>query len=437
MIEHLYLALYSAVYGDMYVYEKTGDVFTLASITPALGKNAAPAFFADGSHAIVHASDPAFMSSLVRSKGVYSKAHDNAITDTGTFVASSPDGMTLLTNSSSGGLLHRRIGDTMTYSQTQSFGNGNGVGAQRFSDDGQYLAFESLYLQPLHVYKINPDTSVGTKITVPDVGQISGAMLFTPGASHLIVGLYFGPFLAVLKRNGDTFTQITVPSLPTSRPLDMALSPDGTHLFMTLANSPRLVIYKIEGDTFTKLANPTALPTNSPVRTIYSPDGAHVAVIQTLQGADPNLRIYKRSGDAYSQIFSAVLEWEASNQKEMAYSPDGQYFAILFQTNIYLAVFGRTGDTYTRLPLTKPPATYVSHIKFVWLKAPTGLSGEVQGTRIVWTWDQILNADGYQIEYGPVGGPYQTSEVGTSATYTQNGISVGVEYEARVRAYEY
>ena len=42
-----------------------------------------------------------------------------------------------------------------------------------------------------------------------------------------------------------------------------------------------------------------------------------------------------------------------------------------------------------------------------------------------------------QIEFGPVGGPYQTSDAGTGATYMQNGISVGVQYEARVRAYEY
>jgi filamentous hemagglutinin len=66
---------------------------------------------------------------------------------------------------------------------------------------------------------------------------------------------------------------------------------------------------------------------------------------------------------------------------------------------------------------------------------PANLEGTPTSTTIVWTWDAVSGATGYEIEYGPDGGGYTVTDVGANLTYTQTSLSAATLYEARVRAY--
>lgn len=69
------------------------------------------------------------------------------------------------------------------------------------------------------------------------------------------------------------------------------------------------------------------------------------------------------------------------------------------------------------------------------LDIPANLAGLPSSNSIVWTWDAVSGATGYEIEYGPDGGAYDTADVGNTLTYEQTGLSAATLYEARVRAY--
>jgi hypothetical protein len=66
---------------------------------------------------------------------------------------------------------------------------------------------------------------------------------------------------------------------------------------------------------------------------------------------------------------------------------------------------------------------------------PANLTGTPAIDSIVWEWDAVSGATGYEIEYGPDGGAYDTQDVGDTLTYTQTSLSASTLYEARVRAY--
>jgi hypothetical protein len=66
---------------------------------------------------------------------------------------------------------------------------------------------------------------------------------------------------------------------------------------------------------------------------------------------------------------------------------------------------------------------------------PANLTGTPDTDSIVWEWDAVSGATGYEIEYGPDGGGYTVTDVGANLTYTQTSLSAATLYEARVRAY--
>ena len=66
---------------------------------------------------------------------------------------------------------------------------------------------------------------------------------------------------------------------------------------------------------------------------------------------------------------------------------------------------------------------------------PTGLGGTPGQHSITWVWEALSGAAGYEIEYGPVGGPHVRADTGSVTSFEQTGLSGNTPYEARVRSY--
>lgn len=67
--------------------------------------------------------------------------------------------------------------------------------------------------------------------------------------------------------------------------------------------------------------------------------------------------------------------------------------------------------------------------------SPTGLGGTPGQHSITWVWEAVSGAAGYEIEYGPVGGPHVRADTGSVTSFEQTGLSGNTPYEARVRSY--
>ena len=76
-----------------------------------------------------------------------------------------------------------------------------------------------------------------------------------PGDQYLAVGMNVYPYIAIYKKNGDTFTRLPNPAtLPAGITYGVAWN-GNTHLACSHANYPYVTVYKRSGDTFTKLAD--------------------------------------------------------------------------------------------------------------------------------------------------------------------------------------
>ena len=75
-----------------------------------------------------------------------------------------------------------------------------------------------------------------------------------PGDAYLAVGINVSPYIAIYKKNGDTFTRLPNPAtLPTG--IVYGVVWNGSHLYCSHSGYPYVTAYKRTGDTFTKLAN--------------------------------------------------------------------------------------------------------------------------------------------------------------------------------------
>lgn len=431
-MDNLYLAaVTSSGANSLTTFKLTDDSFTKASAYAFPQQNSGLHLSKDMSHAL-SCVQSTVIQVLPRTSGYFGSSV--ASFDVGAIPSAavfSPDDSTAFIGSGYSpyyAQLFRKNQSGFGYTKLATLDASGGSSRCAFSEDGKYLVFMHSIAPYIKFYKI--EGSVVTKLTAPtNLTDSLSSIAFTKDAAHVIAGMYFSPFLKIFKRVDDTLSEVSVASLPTSRAEHVAISPDGTHLAMALTGAPRLAIYKISGDTFTLLANPSVVPTNAPYGIFYSPDGQHLVVIQY---SSPGVNIYKRNGDTYTRITTDPIVAAGSYVYSAAYSPDGGHLAIGTNEPPFLVVLKRNGDTYTRSYVSGAVPSAVVDTKFFWLRAPKNLSGARGASSIQWTWSPVLGASNYQIEYGPVGGPYLTTTA--SPSFTQSGLTHGVEYEARVRA---
>ena len=147
----------------------------------------------------------------------------------------------------------------------------------------------SKFIAPMGVMDSN------TKLTNPATLPTSTGRgtAFSQNGVYMSVAHSASPFIAIYKRDGDTFTKLTNPDiLPTNTGYSTAFSPNGVYMSVAHSSSPYITIYKRDGDTFTKLADPDILPTSTGLGTAFSPDGVYMSVAH---GTLPYITIYKSS----------------------------------------------------------------------------------------------------------------------------------------------
>lgn len=172
----------------------------------------------------------------------------------------------------------------------------------------------------------------------------SRILAFSPDGSHLLTAA--DNTLYIFKRNGDTYTQLTSPSITLSGATDIVFSPDGVHAIITQSSSPYIVILKRTADTYVKLANPSVLPTGEITRgrAVFSANGDYLAL---LHSQSPYVTLYKRDGDAFAKL--ANLSSLNYSYGYIAFSPDTSLLAVGINTSPYILVYRRQGDTFTKL----------------------------------------------------------------------------------------
>ena len=114
---------------------------------------------------------------------------------------------------------------------------------------------------------------------------------FSSDNNYMAVGHNASPFIAIYKRDGDTFNKLPNPSqLPTNTAWGVAFSSDNTFMAVGHSNSPFITIYKRDGDTFNKLPNPSELPADRGFGVAFSSDNTFMAVAHF---GSPYIAIYK------------------------------------------------------------------------------------------------------------------------------------------------
>lgn len=218
-----------------------------------------------------------------------------------------------------------------------------------FSPDGKYLAVAHDSSPGLSIYKVNGDTFTKLPNPVGFPDSSCNDCAFSPNGKYLVVVGSSAPHTWVYRiDSGDVFTKLTTPPLIYSTVYCCAFSPDSNYLALGYGNGTYLKYYKREGDTFTSLSIPTI---SSDVYGVYgvsfSPDGKYLAC--ALYSGN-HLRIYKRSGDTISAVFYASTSI-VGNSNGCSFSPDGRHLVIVGGSKPYMATLKNNGDdTFTMLP---------------------------------------------------------------------------------------
>lgn len=155
--------------------------------------------------------------------------------------------------------------------------------------------------------------------------------------------------LRVLKRSGDSFSSCTVDvQPPNSTAYTCTFSDDGTYVAIGFNVSPYLYIYKRSGDTFTRLASAlNSNPVSTALLTMSFLPGAGILAV----GGSGTTRInaYSRSADSFTRITSPVNVQPANTVEGMRYSNSGTYLAVSGYGDNNYHIYKRSGNSHTRI----------------------------------------------------------------------------------------
>ena len=152
-----------------------------------------------------------------------------------------------------------------------------------------------------------------------------------PGDAYLAVAMSVSPYIAIYKKNGDTFTRLPNPAtLPTG--IAYGVVWNGNHLYCSHTSYPYVTAYKRTGDTFTKLADFTTNEGAVAAGRIATNGGK---MAYTFSGA-PYFKTVSISGDTFSVDSNSGTSLAATPllNTGIAYnlnSGSGNYLAIATQ----------------------------------------------------------------------------------------------------------
>jgi hypothetical protein len=170
----------------------------------------------------------------------------------------------------------------------------------------------------------------------------------------LVLGLATtAPYVKGYSDNAGVFTEYTsyLSATTGSTTYVARYSPLGDVLAVGSQSTPFIHFY----DNGAKLSNPATLPSSNVNDLAWSSDGAYCAIAT---GVSPYVAIYTRSGSTYSKLASPLNILPTSQATGVAFSDDGIYLAAACVSTPYMVWYKRSGATFTKLtnPASIPTA---------------------------------------------------------------------------------
>lgn len=252
--------------------------------------------------------------------------------------------------------IYKRAGDTFTKLPNISLAFGN-VTKCTLSGDGVYLAISYAAAPWLEIYKRTSD--VFSKITSPSgiTALNTSCCKFSDDGVYLYLGFTSSPLFNAFKRSGDVFTKLTTP-LPMFNGAiqDISCSGDGTYICLgSLSNSAQpFSLIKRTGDTFSNLAVPVDTGITGSV-IAFSKDGNYLAVGSSSSAIT---FLYKRNGDVFTRIQSLALSTGASSISGLILNNDGSFLFVA--DSVRISALKNVNDVYSLLTNPTPAFTTYS-----------------------------------------------------------------------------
>ena len=326
------------------------DTMSILTLPPNLGRGVD--FSPDGNYlAVAHNTSP-FLTIYKRDGDTFTKLPDPSELPTGSWantIAFSFDGTYLAvgSNETPGVTMYKRDEDIFTVIPTDiTLNSADEVG---FSPDDNYFGVvRSGYF---YRFKRSGDTFTQLGSTISNTTNFA----FSYNNDYLVLtrANIFDPLLTFYKRSGDNINQLSDPvDVPPNTPFGISFSSDDTYLAVAHRSLPSMLIYKRDGDTFTKLPDPSELPTVDSQEqggniAEFSPDDTYLLI--GAASASPFLNIYKRSEDTFTKLDPFIIKPTGRAEREVSFSPDGNYLAVAHTTFPFLTIYKRDGDTFNAL----------------------------------------------------------------------------------------
>jgi YVTN family beta-propeller protein len=206
------------------------------------------------------------------------------------------------------------------------------------------------------------DTGSNTLVATIDVGILPGGVVVAPNGRHAYVGnIQNGGVVSVIDTATNAVTDTIIVSVPTSRPLEAAITPDGRELYVAINNAnpsaEQGAVVVVDTARKTVAATVVLTPCEDPAATVITPDGRFVWVLNIgLEGGGP--AVFDTATHAMTFPFRSDV-----TSGRMAFTPDGAlaYLFPAFQdtgeareaaTGKFVAAFDTFGGNTTDVAVT-------------------------------------------------------------------------------------
>ena len=293
------------------IYKRSGDTFTKLGNPTVLptGAGNGVSWSSDGTYmAVAHSVSP-YITIYKRSGDTFTK-----LANPGTLPAGDAFGcsfsldttyLSVAHNNSPYITIYKRSGDTFTKlgnPSTLLTANGRGTA---FSSDNTYLGIVGAANLPnnnIIVYKRSGDT-FSVVYQAPSASDVQSCA-FSQDVLHFGVSIATTPFVGLLFRTGDVFTQLVAPNtFPTSSSQAIAFNQANTLMATAVASTPYIVTYLRASNGYFKKANPATLPTGLGRGIGFSFNNVYLAIAHD---TSPYVTVYKITAVLTPRLYGAA-----------------------------------------------------------------------------------------------------------------------------------
>lgn len=297
-----FLAVGHATSPRLTIYERTGSVLTKLANPATLPAGTVNDISWSGNGDFLvctHVTTPFF--TIYRRQGInFTKLSDPAAlpSSTGFGVAFSPNGEILIVTSNLTDVQAYSVKGTTFTDITNASGistsGGGGINTRAaWTRDSQYLALSSQHTNVIAIMR--RDGSVFSNLTSPPV-QASGTrgLAWSPDSQFLACALNAAPYIAIFQFAAGQWTQLATPFIaPSGSAAELDWSPDGQYLAVAFTGSPFILIYSVSGTTFSTLGNPASLPADDALGISWAGSLQYLSVAVA---STPFINTYQTSG---------------------------------------------------------------------------------------------------------------------------------------------